>query len=239
MEIMRIVKALILSVAIGFSHNASAEINFGYSMEWVCSDADYIVTGKLIQADSCFAQTKGKSGKDLIKCAVVVDSWIKADQIAKEKNYVHWWPMRDTIYFAVRCDRNKLMQQFLKDQSELLVFLNQGIQGFNYKGHGYDIYLIDYSFVDRPYIFDFNRLPNLFFDATNQKVLTTKKGIIDKCRAVVAQFNAFRQKHPNKEIEMKKIEATGDVANALWEGSASYLYVPDYLFPKAKGPRDW
>ena len=75
--------------------------------------------------------------------------------------------------------------------------------------------------------------PERYVMSGHSKLLTTKDQILQTARSASKAFFDYRKSHPDAGIQETIIPAKGEADRVLFAGSATFLIVPGFMFPRA------
>lgn len=214
-------KKIFLVVSFFISQLVNAEINMGWSVEGLTVQSDWVVSGKLVSIDST-ATTKG--GDQLLTCGLKVTKLFKGE--TKE----------EMIYFGARQYYNIETFYAMKDR-EVMVFLEQTEQALSFNGNKYFKWAIDNIGGGVPLVIDMEKINKQIFCASTFKLIKDRYMLEQTINYSLQQLEKYLKKHKAEEIKIQflDIPEETEAMDILYSGSACFLYVPHFMFPKSEG----
>ena len=192
-----------------------AEINFGNSLEWVCSSSDLIVRGTITSVDM-----KGEQ----VVCSFEVTEGL----FGELKNTAI-----EFTYTSIQAQNDKV-KKMMTGGREVLVFLQNKNKADKKAPAEYSpVHDQNTGFF---YIIDLTEPGKLLMSAKDFKILKTNAEVIKYTKDFIVQLKGFLEKKKKYKFKKYLFELVKDseVFKELYSGSACYLYVPDAFFPNAK-----
>ncbi|MBI5219476.1 MAG: hypothetical protein HY958_11150 [Bacteroidia bacterium] len=194
---------------------SKAEINVGYSIEWLCAKADVIVKGNITSVDM---------KDDNVVCSFDISDRYKGGLTQMSTEF--------TLVSGKNYDGN--LKKYIMNGKELIVFLvKPGKDQKNVKTE----YI---SMVEEGpglfFIIDLSSPGNRLISASDFKVIKDELSIISKCKNIIGKFNDYIANHKRYEPQRNYLAIPLDTEayKLLYSGSKCYLYVPDFLYKESK-----
>lgn len=207
---------------------ARAEIAIEDSLEWLCAQAQRVVTGrvKAVQAvdpsragpDAAGAQKAPGKSRDLVLFLVQVSQTLKGAPLPAE------------VCIGSRTLRADGLQQQAAQGVELIFFLDETAQATSYQGRVCNLWPLRTSDGVAALI-PLAAPGRRALQASTFQVLGDRAAIVSACQKTVARL---AQRPGPLEQGLLEVPFGTPVHGALYGGSACYLNVPRALFPAAK-----
>lgn len=198
----------------------TAEINMGWSVEGLTVKADIVASGTIFSIDST-AKTKG--GDRLLTCGMKVTKWFKGEE------------KTDTIYFGA--NQHYTINTFYQmKEKEVMVFLETTIQAMMFKGNNFNKWALQNVWGNDPLVIDMEKINKQIFCASTFKLVKDKYELEQTINYTLQQLEKYLRNHKKEEIKIQFLETPWDseAHRVLDSGSACFLYVPHFLFPKSE-----
>lgn len=215
-----------LSLLIAAPRSSRAEINMSESLELLVTKADWIVAGRITKLSPADPAARGKNS-DLTLVIVQPTETVKAP--TREAP-------RPAVCIGVRGFAAATLAEYQKQGTELLFFLEQTIQATSYEKVLCDLWPIRNQGSSQPYIVSLSNPGKQLLSATTFKVLKDRATILAACKDTMKRFPWPDKRKPDDGPQAVFLELPfeSEAFQALYSGSACFLYVPEGMFPKAK-----
>jgi hypothetical protein len=202
---------LIISLTIPFS---KAEINTGNSVEWLCADAGMIATGILQSHTKCTA------GNNTYVCTFLTGEIILGSTASP-------------ITFIISNFSDDSLKKYESQKTPLLIFLKEFEKNIKCLKSSTSWQVME-CYNSMPAMINLDTPHRLLISAQGFLVLSKRETIISYCRIVLKKLAEYQIMGHTVFMNYLKIPYETAVFNLLYQGSACYLMVPDFMFPDSK-----
>ena len=186
------------------------------SLEWLCFEAELVVTGTLTAVNDLAGPGKNRSLRNVT---------VRVGEVIKGPSSL------ENCFVSTRHLEIPTLERYRKEGIRLLFFLRRTIQSYSYESRTYDLwplFLEDGSVA----AFDLSRPDGRLVGARSFEVLQSEKRIRALCRQTIAHLDALRKRHPQERVQKMLLEVPADRED-LRGRKISYLLVPARLLPPA------
>ena len=196
---------------------AAAKIRVADSVEWWCAQSSSVVSGTLVEVDGPVA-ARGKS-RDLVSLKLRVAPTKKGEPATHE-------------YFSMRLQDATQLKTWMKNKTEVLVFLRTTAQGYTKNGISYDQWPVRQTNRGQLVVDPSDPKTELLVARTMTRIKTAADAK-QVCRQVKQAQPKSKDGRPLK-FHLLQTPYESEVGRILYSGSATYLRVPPFGFPKAR-----
>jgi len=203
---------------------AAAKIRVADSVEWWCHSAEEVVSGVLIAVDG------PPKGERLGKSRELVSLTLQVPAVGKQ-------PARQ-VDFSMRLADSGPLRRLLEKKTMVVAFLRSTEQGYSKGGRSYHHWPVRDK-NGRQLVFDPTADEPLTLLAEAMRRPKNVAEVTAACRRIHAAKAALGQApkgRPDPRMEPHLLETPweSEAGKLLYSGSASYLTVPGYAFPKSR-----
>lgn len=194
--------------------SASAEINIGNSIEWLCADAGLIATGRLK------SYAKAEAGNNLWTCTIETMEILKGTT-------------ESPLEFTINNIAEDSLKKYVSEQTTLLIFLKESEKPFKNKKVKTSWYIME-TINSVPALINLLKPQEGLITAQTFSVLNYRDLIISVCRLCLKKIAEYEIQGETVFMNYLEIPFKTPAYSLLYSGSACYLTVPDFMFPESK-----
>jgi hypothetical protein len=209
---MKKISVLLLFLCLSF-FNSQAEINIGNSVEWLCADAGMIATGIV---------------SSYTRCTTTGNIWVCTFATVE----ILRGSTESPVYFTINLTEDSL-KKYVSQKTPLLVFLKENEKPFKCKNIKASWYAME-SYNSIPVLINLNSTPKILISGQGFIPLTGRETILSYTRSILMKLAGYEILGKTVFMNYLEIPVTTSVFNLLYQGSACYLTVPDFMFPDSK-----
>ncbi len=202
---------LVLSLSGSF---AKAEINVGYSIEWLCADAGMIATGILQSHSKC------TTGNNTYVCTFTTGNLL-----------------RGTTANPVTCIISNFsddsLTKYETQKTPLLIFLKEFEKNIKCQKSATSWQVME-CYNSMPAIVNLLTPPQLLLSAQGFLLLSNPETIISYCRILLKTLAEYEIMGHTVFMNYLTVPTQSEVFKLLYQGSSCFLSVPHFMFPESK-----
>jgi hypothetical protein len=193
---------------------SKAEINAGYSVEWLCADAGMIATGILQSHSKC------TYGNNAYLC-----TFISADILRGST--------ANPVTFIISNFSDDSLTKYETQKTPLLIFLKEFEKNIKCQKSATSWQAME-CYNSMPAMINLFTPPKLLLSAQGFLVLTNRETIISYCRIVLKTLAEYEIMGHSVFMNYLPVPAQSEMYGLLYRGSSCFLSVPHFMFPESK-----
>jgi len=220
---MRFVTALLLLVATAIP--SKAEINFHDSVEWLCARSVIVARGTLTAVSPEVPSGGEGKSRDLVSLTFAPAQVFRGGQSTAR-------PLAP-IHFSMRVPETRRLMAWMRDRTELVVFLRETIQSYRRDGINYSLWPVRETGSQEQVLVALAKPHVHLLSAGDMDHADAAAKLDAACKRVVAAPPEGRLTEPPGP-HFLEVPPDSPAYGALYSGSSCYLYVPIGVFKGAK-----
>jgi hypothetical protein len=205
-----LVLLIILNLSIFFS---KAEINLGNSVEWLCADAGMVATGTI---------------SSYTRCTTTGNIWVCTFATVE----ILRGSTESPVYFTINLTEDSL-KKYVSQKTPLLVFLKENEKPFKCKNTQAPWFAME-TYNSMPALINLNTTPIILLSGQGFMPIIGRETILSYTRSILMKLAGYEILEKTVFMNYIEIPVTTSAFNLLYQGSACYLTVPDFMFPDSK-----
>jgi hypothetical protein len=194
--------------------SSKAEINVGYSIEWLCADADMIVTGILQSHIKC------TNGKNAYLCTFISSDILRGSTA-------------NPVTFIISNFSEDSLTKYEKQKTPLLIFLKEFEKNIKCQKSATSWQAME-CYNSMPAMINLYTPPKLLLSAQGFLVLSNRETIISYCRILMKTLAEYEIMGHTVFMNYLSVPTQSEIYGLLYRGSSCFLCVPHFMFPESK-----
>ncbi len=205
-----------------FAPGARAEIHLHDSVEWLCQRSEQVARGTLTAVSPDEPSEQDGKSRDLVSLTLRPTEVLRGGSPSAGST-----GQLAPIHFSMRVDDTVRLRQWMRDRTELVVFLRSTAQGYRRDGISYNLWPVRETGSAEQVLVELARPHVHLLAAGDMTVVTTPAQLSAACARV---RGAPPPAADPPKPELLEVPHQSAVYSVLYSGSACYLYVPPGLF---------
>ena len=193
---------------------SKAEINVGYSVEWLCADAGMIATGILQSHVKC------TTGNNAYLCTFISSDILRGSTA-------------NPVTFIISNFTDDSLTKYETQKTPLLIFLKEFEKNIKCQKSASSWQLME-CYNSMPALINLFTPPKLLLSAKGFLVLTNRETIISYCRIVLKTLAEYEIMGHSVFMNYLSVPPQAEMYGLLYRGSSCFLSVPHFMFPESK-----
>ncbi len=206
-------KTVALLIFVFSIFTAKAEINAGYSLEWLCADAGLIAVGKLKSYE------KTNSNLMMFLCTFETTEMITGSA-------------QSPVYFIVKYMPEDSLKKYVSEKTPMLVFLKETTRPYKTKTMHTSWQTME-TYNSHPAMMNLDTPPKWLIKAEGFMPMTKREDILSFCRSCLIKLGEYQILGKTVFENFLEVPYQTEAYLLLFSGSTCYLKVPDFMFPKS------